>query len=123
MHDVMILNSTRPAADRIRARRCTSFLCRLRGLTFRRQIPRGWGLLLEQKRDSRVDASITMWFMFTDLAVVWINSAGEVVDVRLARRWRFAYFPRRPACYALEMNTAHFDDFQIGDRVRFEEIL
>jgi uncharacterized membrane protein (UPF0127 family) len=62
-----------------------------------------------------------MMGVWMDLAVAWINSAGEVVDVRLAKRWRPAYLPQRPARFVLEMAAAHLDDFHIGDKVRFDE--
>jgi len=88
---------------------------------FRRRLPENWGLLLVQSRDSRVDSSIHMLAMWIDLAVVWITDGGEVADVRLARRWRPAYFSRRPARYVLEMAVAHLEDFHIGDKVQFEE--
>jgi murein DD-endopeptidase MepM/ murein hydrolase activator NlpD/uncharacterized membrane protein (UPF0127 family) len=104
---VIIHNLSRPLPQPIIARYCASFFCRLRGLTFRRQIPIHWGLLLVQKRDSRVDASIHMLGVWTDLAVIWINSAEEVVDIKLARRWRLAYLPERPARYVLELAPAH----------------
>lgn len=78
------------------AQYCQSFTCQLRGLTFRRQLAPHWGLLLVQPRQSRLEAAIHMMFMWIDLAVIWLNSEGEVVDTRLARRWRLAYVPRRP---------------------------
>ena len=118
---VLIYNLTRPSTPPTQARYCSSFVCRLRGLTFRRRLPSADGLLLVQSRDSRVDSSIHMLFVWIDLAVVWITDGGEVVDVRLARRWRPAYFPRRPARYVLEMAVAHLEDFHIGDKVRLEE--
>ena len=118
---VTVHNLTRPKPQPLAAGYCVSFLCRLRGLTFRRSLPQNWGLLLAQRRDSRVDSSIHMLAMWIDLAVVWITDAGEVVDVRLARRWRPAYFARRPARYVLEMAAEHLEDFHIGDKVRFEE--
>jgi uncharacterized protein len=122
MQHVSICNTARPLKQPIIARYCASFFCQLRGLTFCRYLPEDQGLLLVQHRDSRVDASIHMMFVWIDLAVVWINSAGEVVDVRLARRWRPAYVPRRPARYILELNAARLDDFVIGDRVVIENI-
>jgi uncharacterized membrane protein (UPF0127 family) len=122
MQHVLIHNLSQTQAQPVSARYCASFFCQLRGLMFRRSLPPGEGLLLVQQRDTRLESSIHMLFMRIDLAVVWINSAGEVVDVRLARRWRPAYFPRRPACYILEANTARLDDFKVGDRVRFEEV-
>ncbi len=79
------------------------------------------GLLLVQHRDSRLDSSIHMMFVWTDLAVAWINSAMDVVDVRLARQWRPAYIASRPACYVLEMAPQRLAEFQVGDRLRFVE--
>ena len=87
---------------------------------FRRQIPDGWGLLLVQGKDSRLDAAIHMLAMWIDLGVIWINSQGEVVDTCLARRWRPAYVPKSPARYILEMNVTHLSDFSVGDRITFE---
>ena len=101
---------------------CVSFACRLRGLTFRRTLAEDEGLLLVQGSDSRLDASIHMLFVWMDLAVVWINSAGNVVDVRLARRWHLAYAPQRPARYVLETRPARLDEFKVGDRIKFEDI-
>jgi uncharacterized membrane protein (UPF0127 family) len=58
--------------------------------------------------------------VWMNLAVIWINTAGEVVDVRLARRWRPAYAPKRPARYILELNANRLHDFNVGDRVAIE---
>ena len=117
---VLVHNLTRPNTHPIQARYCSSFLCRLRGLTFRRSLPSGDGLLLVQSRDSRVDSSIHMLFVWIDLAIIWINNTQQVVDVRLARRWRPAYLPARPARYVLEMSPERLDDFKIGDQLQFE---
>jgi uncharacterized membrane protein (UPF0127 family) len=117
---VVIHNLSRPKFKPIPARHCASFLCRLRGLTFRSNIPINWGLLLVQKGDSRLDASIHMLGVFTDLTVVWINSDKEVVDVRLARSWHPVYLPQRPAKYVLELAPEHINDFIVGDRIKIE---
>ena len=45
-----------------------------------------------------------------------------VVDVCLARRWRPFYLPKGPAQYVLEVSPERLDEFQIGDRLRFEEV-
>lgn len=106
----------------LRAQYCATFFSRLKGLMGRGPLPENTGILLDEKRDSRMDAAIHMLFMRIDLAVVWINSAGEVVDVCLARRWRPAYLPARPARYILETGVERLDDFHIGDKVRFEQM-
>ena len=118
---VTITNLSRPSHPPIIARYCVSFFCRLRGLTFRQSLPTNQGLLLVQSRDSRADSSIHMLGVFMDLAVVWINSEEQVVDVRLARRWRLAYIPQRPARYILEMASERIDDFRVGDRIKIEK--
>lgn len=120
MQQVVIENLTSPLPTPITAHYCVSFLCQLRGLTFRRSLPVERGLLLVQSRDSRLDAAIHMMFVWIDLAVVWINSEYQVVDVKLARRWRPAYVPQRPARYILELAAERFQDFQIGDQIRLE---
>ena len=123
MKQVTVQNLDRPLNPSLHALYCDTFLCRLRGLTFRRNLNPGQGLLLVQTRDSRVDASIHMLGVFTDLAVIWINTAGQVVDICLARRWRPAYVPKSAARYILELNPSRLQDFRIGDRVHFEDHL
>ncbi len=52
-----------------------------------------------------------------DLAVFWINSELQVVDKVLAKSWRPAYVPCRPARYVLELHPDHLLDYEIGDKV------
>jgi uncharacterized membrane protein (UPF0127 family) len=104
-----------------RARWCNTFGSRLRGLTFRRSLAPGEGLVLVENADSRVNAGITMLFTFIDLGVIWVNDAGQVVDTTLARPWRLSYLPQGPARYAIEGQPAILKQVQVGDRLRFME--
>jgi len=90
------------------------------GLMMRRIAPNE-GLLLVHGKDTRVDSAIHMLFCITDLAVVWINSEYEVVDVKLARKWALAYVPQAPACYTLEIHPDRLSAFSIGDKVAFTD--
>lgn len=101
---------------------CDSFLCRLRGLMFRARLPIDEGLLLVEKRDSRLDTSIHMFFVPFDLAVIWINSEMTVVDKVIAKSWHPAYFPRSDAKYTLEIHPDRWADYEIGDRVEFRNV-
>jgi uncharacterized membrane protein (UPF0127 family) len=118
---VLIHNLSHPGSPALRAEYGSSFWRRMRGLMFRRSLPEGWGLLMVQSRDSRADASIHMFFVPMDLAVIWINTAREVVDVQLARSWRPAYWPQAPARYVLETTPEHLSSYNVGDRLEFEE--
>jgi uncharacterized membrane protein (UPF0127 family) len=120
MKIIQLENTNQPLPAPLQAVYCDSFICRLRGLMFRSDLPHNEGLLLVETRDSRLDTSIHMLFVFMDLAVIWINSEFTVVDTVLARTWRPAYAPRRPARYILEIHPSRLNEFKIGDHVAFQ---
>ena len=90
---------------------------------FTKSLPEHNGLLLVQGSDNRVNAAIHMMFMSIDLAVFWFDKDYVLVDKVLAQRWKPAYIPKKAARYVLEANIARLDDFDIGDKAYFEEIL
>lgn len=118
-HPVTIHNLNNPAMPPIRGQWCESFLARLRGFTFRAQLAPEEGLVLVESRDSRIETAIHMLFVWTDLAVAWVNSQNEVVDTVLAKSWRPFYGPARPARYVIEYHPARHGDLRVGDRVAF----
>ena len=101
---------------------CDSFLCRLRGLMFRKRLAQDDGLLLVEKRNSRIDTSIHMFFVPFDIAVFWINSKMTVVDKVIAKSWRPAYFPKAYAKYTLEIHPDRWGNYEIGDKVEFKSL-
>jgi uncharacterized membrane protein (UPF0127 family) len=119
---ITVRNQNQPDLSPAHVKYCDSFLCRLRGLTFRDRLEPEDGLLLVQgQRDSRLDSSIHMLFVPFDLTVVWINTDMTVVDKVIAKSWRPAYFPAKPACYILEIHPNRWEDYQIGDKVEFQD--
>jgi len=114
-------NKTRDRHLLGRVRRCTSFLCRLRGLTFRQSLDDDEGLLLVGNRESRTDTAIHMFFVFFPIAAIWLNRYGEIVDAQLARPFRPLYVPRAPARDVLEGPPALLEQVRIGDTLRYEE--
>ncbi len=119
MSQVIIQNSTRPLPQTICARYCRTFISKFLGYMFRPEIAGQEGILLVERRDSRMDTAIHMLFMRFDLAVIWINSDLTVVDARLARKWQPVVIPARPARYVLETHPEQLANFNIGDRVDF----
>lgn len=117
---ISIENTDRRILGPLRIKYCDTFLTQLRGFTLRSDLARDEGLVLAGKRDSRLDSSIHMLFVSFDLAVIWINAEMRVVDKVLAKSWRPAYFSRQPARYVLEVHPDRWEEFQIGDRVRFD---
>jgi uncharacterized protein len=122
MKTIRIENKNTPLPAPLQAIYCDSFMGRLRGLMGRSSLPLAEGLLLVETRDSRVDTSIHMFFVYMDLAVVWINSGYTVVDTVLARSWRPFYAPRQAARYTLEIHPSRLNEFTIGDQVEFRNV-
>ena len=120
---IHVRNLNRTNISPARVKFCDSFACRLRGLTFRDHLDPDDGLLLVQgKRDSRVDSSIHMLFVPFDLNVVWINTNMTVVDKVIAKPWRPASLSSSPACYVLEIHPDRWEEYQIGDGVEFQDV-
>lgn len=101
---------------------CDSFLCHLKGLMFRAELPIDEGLLFVNGRESIASSSIHMLFMRFDIGVVWLDSTGRVVDAKLAKVWRPAYAPKSAAQYYLEANVDVLDRVKIGDVLTFSEM-
>lgn len=121
MRLVTIHNLTQPLAAPIKAGYCVSFLCRLRGLMFRRSLADREGLLLDEQKESRINAAIHMLFMRFDIAVIWIDNQQKVVDACLAKRWHLSYSPSKAARYTLETHPAYLSEFHAGDQLSIKE--
>lgn len=105
-----------------RARLCINFWEHFRGLQLAPPLPDGEGLLFVTGRENRTQTAIHMFFMRFAIGVVWLDSAGRVVDKTLAKPWRPAYAPRVPAQYFIEAMPAILDRVQVGDVLRFDEL-
>lgn len=102
-----------------RLRWCSSFRCRLRGLTLRASLAPGEGLVLVEAAEARLAAAIHMLFVSFPIAVLWLDSTGRLVDTRLARPWRPLYVPRAPARYVVEAGPALLERVSLGEELDF----
>ncbi|MCP5099723.1 MAG: hypothetical protein GY943_29570, partial [Chloroflexi bacterium] len=93
---------------------------KLRGFTFKPTLAEDEGLVLVEKRDSKMNTSIHMLFVKFDLAVIWVNDAGEVVDTVLAKPWKLSYAPQAPARYVIEGHPVLLQHVKVGDHIIFE---
>lgn len=119
---VNIYNLNRKTLTPANVKYCASFLCKLRGLMFRSRLQADEGLFLVERKNSRLDPSIHMFFVPFDLAVFWINSELIVVDKVIAKSWHPAYIPRVEAQYTLEIHKDRIGEFEIGDKVEFRNV-
>jgi uncharacterized membrane protein (UPF0127 family) len=119
-HQLTVWNVTRGDQLQWGVRRCASFLCRLRGLTFRRRLGSDL-LLLVGSSEGRLETAIHMLFVFFPIAAVWLDGEGFVVDRCLARPFRPLYVPRARARDVLEGPPELLSQVSVGDLLRFEE--
>ena len=117
---VRVCNRTHKGEQLVLARWCESYLCRLRGLTFRFRVPEQRGLLLVGRTDSIPLAAIHMFGVFLSLGVIWLDSSQRVVDRVLARPFG-VYRPSAPARYALEGRPSILERVNLGDELDFED--
>lgn len=122
LRPIHIQNLTRPLQHPALVGYGDLFLSKLRGLMFRPRLDLNDGLLLVEKRNSRLDTSIHMFFVPFDLAVFWINSDLVVVDKVIAKSWRPAYMSKADAQYTLEIHPDRFGDYEIGDKVEIQYV-
>ena len=85
-----------------------------------KNLPADEGLFFVYGRESRMDTSIHMLFMNFAIATIWLDGSGKVVDKVLAKPWRLAYGPSKPARYVIEANPAVLDQVTIGDTLSFD---
>ncbi|MBI5669803.1 MAG: DUF192 domain-containing protein [Chloroflexi bacterium] len=111
----------RVVLDRVKL--CDSFWCRFRGLQLVRHLPENEGLLFVTSSESRANTTIHMLFMLFSIGVVWLDASGRVVDKTLAKPWRPAYAPQKPAQYFVEARPSILERVQVGDTLRFDEVV
>ena len=119
MPQVLVRNTSQYSTHTIQAELCNNFFSRLMGLMFRKELKPNSGIIIDEIKDSRIDSSIHMLFMRFDIAVIWINSAMQVVDTRIARKWQLWLAPSAPARYVLETHPVLLHNFEVGNLVEF----
>jgi uncharacterized protein len=106
----------------IKAKYCSSFLGKFKGLMFEKNLSQNEGLLLVEDKNSIINTSIHMFFMFFDIAAIWINSENIIVDAKYAKKWFPFYIPLKPARYILECHPSCLNYFRIGDVITINDV-
>ncbi|WP_297553081.1 DUF192 domain-containing protein, partial [Thermococcus sp.] len=95
----MIINETKGRVWHGRVELADTFFKRFRGLMLVGNV--SYALIFVLPVESRLNASIHMLFMLSDIDVIWLDSTKRVVDFRRAKKWR-VYSPKKPAKYIIE---------------------
>lgn len=93
-----------------------------KGLMFKgkKEVEKGMCIVMPSKNDVKYGASITMFFCFSDMQILFVNSKFEVVDIKTLKTWTPSYTPKKPCKYAIESIPNKFDMIKIGDKIKIE---
>ncbi|MGJ3240474.1 MAG: DUF192 domain-containing protein [Anaerolineae bacterium] len=106
-----------------RAKWCQSSWCHFKGLQFASPLDDTNGILFVYPKENITNTAIHMFFVFFEIAVVWLDSSGKVVDKTLAKPWRPFYAPSQPAQYFIEANPSLLDRVEVGEVLLFDEVI
>ena len=114
MHTLSKLDSSETL---VHVKYCNTFGRKFLGLMFSKELQPDAGIILVDSAESKLNASIHMFFMNYDIAVLWLDKDLVIVDKTLAKRWRPYYAPKSPAQYVVELHTSRISDFSVGDKL------
>jgi len=101
---------------------CQTFLSKGRGLMFKKKLEFGESLVLMGKKDSITHSEIHMFFVFFPIDVLWVNSQGQVVDLRTnIKPFTPLAAPKKPAKFVIELPAGMIERTQTEqeDKITF----
>jgi len=116
MKTIKLYQASSPSAI-VTVKYCDTFLSKFLGLMFSKKLEENCGLILVEKKESRVNTSIHMLFVNYDITVLWLDSQMVIVDKVLAKKWYPIYCPQKPAKFVVELHSSKFDEYKLGDKL------
>jgi len=119
MHKLTIRNKSNPQFNAFSAVKHADFFGKFKGLMLKKQFGVSDSIVLDQGSESRLGSAIHMLFMYFDIGVFWVDSDCIVVDKILARPWKLAYTPKKPARFVIETDPKYLQEIELGDELEF----
>lgn len=93
---------------------CNTFLKKFKGLMFSLK-PKC--LLFILKKESILNASIHMMFVFFPIDIFWLDKEMKIIDFKLnVKPFTFGHYPKAAAKYILEMPVSELKGLKLGDK-------
>ena len=95
-----------------------------KGLMFstKKKIDKGLCMILPLDEDVKFGAAVTMWFCFSSMNILFINSEYKVVDNIELKPWKLSYIPKDKCLYVIESTPNKFKNIKIGDSVEIKNL-
>ena len=99
---------------------CKDWFSKARGLMFSSGLKKGQALILVADKESVMESSIHMLFVFQWIDVVWLDRNKNVVDFkRNVKPFTILIMPKKPAKYVVELPKGGISNINIGDNFIF----
>lgn len=91
---------------------------RAKGLMFSRQKDFDYGLIFDLERETKIGASIHMFFVFFPINLVFLDSNKRIIDLKLGLKpWQMTK-PKTKCRYIIELPVEYGKKFfSVGDRI------
>ncbi len=93
---------------------------RLKGLMFEDKTKFDYALVFEFPRESRIESSLHMIFVFFPIDVIFLSKEKKVVDKTSMQPFNTNYTPKKPAKYVIEMPFGKAKSVKMGDKISWE---
>jgi len=90
------------------------------GLMFSRKADFNYGLVFDLERETRIGASIHMYFVFFPINIVFLDSKKKIVDIKLGLKPFRTVTPKAKCRYVIEFPTKYGSKmYSIGNRLNW----
>lgn len=103
-----------------KTRKANSMLAKMKGLMFEKKTLFDYALLFEMEKETRIQCSIHMLFVFFPIDVVFLDSSRKVVEIaENLVPFALLYTPKKPAKYFVELPEGKAKEASIGDELEW----
>ncbi len=79
-----------------------------------------YALVFELPRESRLGASVHMFFVFFPIGIVFLDSEKKVVDKAVLKPWMLNYTPKKAAKYFVELQPEKISEIKLGEKLEWK---
>lgn len=95
---------------------------RMKGLMFEDEKKFDYGLVMVMSKESRLESSIHMMFVFFPIEVLFLNQNKIIVDKVTLNPFHLNHTPKKAAKYVIELPKGTTKSAKLGDKVTWEKI-
>lgn len=99
---------------------CKTYFSKLRGLMFRKKFKNFDSLIMINKKETKHNSAIHMFFVFYPISIIWLNNEHIIVDKKRFYPFHPLYVPKLKAKYILELPIEKGETLNIGDKINIE---